>query len=460
MEKGGRLPSLMAILGLDASRFKGTLDSAKAEAAAAGQAISSSLGHHVIGAIGGVASIGMLEEVVRHTVEYGEQVSILSQRLGIGTDAVQAWDYALKLNGTSLEAHAKTFEKLAMSRKQAMEGNEKQIASFKALGVTIDDLKSKRLEDIALQIAEAFQSGDPQKLIADLREVGGRRAGEMVAAFRDGLADLVREAKDAGVVMSKEVVEGLREAADKSKVVWMEIVAGVAPAVNFLAKLIQGLWRGLQSAAETTVGFFVGLMPGSGGPGKVIDEMQKELQAKWKEQDDLAEERAKKRGQGLAGGAEEEENKKAERAADQSAKRKEELEERLARLQEKHYADSLSKEERITELHRKRAELGALLADNWSKMTEEQRLKAEIDVEELKGEEERAQRELDRPKKGRHGGDRSRNSLQAMGADYASMSPGQDAMLDSSRKSEGHLREIKEHLVKGHGRGEGRGVQF
>jgi hypothetical protein len=452
------LPSLMAILGLDASRFKAGLDSARGQAASAGKLIGSSLGHHVMGTIGGVASVGALEEVVKHTIKYGEEVSILSQRLGLSTDAVQAWDYALKLNGTSLEAQAKTFEKLAISRKKAMEGDEKQIASFRALGVTIDDLKNKRLEDIALQIAEAFQSGDPQKLIADLREVGGRGAGEMVAAFRDGLADLVKEAKDAGVVMSEEVVNGLREAAEKSKVVWMEIVAGIAPAVNFLAKLIQGLWRGLESAATKTVGLFVGLMPGSGGPGKVADEMVKDLEDKWKAQDDAAAKRAENRKKGFAGGADEEENKNSAKAADRLAKHKEELAERLARLQDKHYLDSLSKEERITELHRRRAELAAFVAENSAKMTEEGRAQAEIDLEEMKGEEDRAQRELDKPGKGSKG-HVAVNSLQAMGA-YAAESPREQQMLDTTRKSEGHLREIKEHLVRSQGTPQNRGVNF
>ena len=455
------MPSLIAVLGLDGSRFKSSLDQAKRQAAEAGEVIEHSLGHHVMGAVGAVASVGALEELVRHTVEYGEQVSILAQRLGISTDAAQSWDYALKLNGSSLEAQAKTFEKLAMSRKQALDGDGKQLAAFKALGVAIDDLKSKRLEDIALQIAEAFQSGDPQKMIADLREVGGRGAGEMVAAFRDGLADLVKEAKNAGVVMSEEVVEGLREAADKSKIVWMEIVAGVAPAVNFLAKLIQGLWRGLQSAAETAVGFFAGFQRGSGGPLKSAEDAITALEAKWKEQDDAAKKRAEDRKKPLAGGAEDGENKKAERAADQAARRKEELEERLAKLQDKHYVDSLSKEERITELHRQRAELGNWLADNYAKMTDEQRLKAEIDLEELKGEEERDRREASKPKGGHSASGFSRNALQAIGA-YGAESPREQQLLDVGRRSEGHLQRIEGHLQKisGKGGGGGRGVEF
>jgi hypothetical protein len=444
----------MAMLGLDASRFRSTLDSAKSQAASAGSAISSSLGHHVMGAIGGVASVGFLEEAVRHTVEYGEQVAILSRRLGIGTDAVQSWDYALKQNGSSLESQAKVFERLAQARMQALRGNETQIASFKALGLTIDDLKHKRLEDLALQIAEAFKEGDPQKLIGYLRDVGGRGAGEMVAAFRGGLAELVGEAKGAGVVMSEEIVASMEEASQKSKKLWMEFTAGLAPAISGLMSGVSAVWH--EAQIEWSQLFTLART----GSLKAAMEVRTEMREQLKE-DELAEKQRRERAKGghLVGGADEEENKKAERAADLLAKRKEELAERLAKLQEKHYVDSLSKEERITELHRKRAELAGLLADNWAKMSEENRLKAEIDVEELKGEEERAQRDLDKPKHTRAGQGLARNSLQAIGA-YGAMAPHEQQMLDVTHKSEGHLREIKEHLVKGQHVPSNRGVHF
>ena len=452
------MPSLMAILGLDGSQFKAGLDNASKMASSAGEKITESWGHHLKEGLAGMVTLGALERVIHSTLEYGEQVSMLSQRLGIGTDAVQAWDYALKMNGTSIGDQAKTFEKLAMSRKKAMEGDDKMLASFRALGVTVDDLKSKRLEDVMLQIAEAFQAGDPQKLIADLREVGGKGVGQLVAAFRDGLPDLVKEAKDMGVVMGEEVVNGLREAGDKSKTVWMEIVAGVAPAVNWLAGMVQGLWRGLSVAATATMGLALGLMPGSGGPSKVADEMVKELEDQYKAQDEAAETRAKNRKKGFAGGADEEESKKAGREADRTAKRKEELAERLAKLQDKHYLDGLTKEERINELHRKRAELAAMLATNWSKMSTENQLKAQIDLEEMKGEEERAARELEKPKAGKHA-QLSVNSLQAIGA-YAAESPREQQMLDTTRRSEGHLREIKDHLVKSQGMAGNHGVRY
>src|ERR1035441_8459485 len=206
------MPGLKTTLTMDGKQFDSTLARAEMVAKSAGQRIAQSLTALAPAGIAGIVSGAGLADAARRSIEYGEKVSILAQRLGISTDAIQSWDFALRQAGSSIEAATMFFERLATHRKQALEGDGKDIASFRALGVTLDDLKSKRLEDVALGISKVFASGDPQKLIADLREVGGRGAGEMVAAFSGRLAEMVESAKAAGVVMSESVVDAMREA--------------------------------------------------------------------------------------------------------------------------------------------------------------------------------------------------------------------------------------------------------
>ena len=121
-------------------------------------------------------------------------------------------------------------------------------------------------------------------------------------------------------------------------------------------------------------------------------------------------------------------------------KERQRLAERLIELQDRHYLDTLSKEEQITELHRRRGELAAWLAANESKLAEAGRLKAEIDLEELKGQEEQTERALDKMKQG-HVSSPAVNALQAIGA-YTNLSPREEQLLDTNRRSEGHLARI------------------
>jgi hypothetical protein len=405
------MPSLIAVLGLNLNPFKEGMAEAIGTAEKGGFSINSALG-----AVGGGAALAgvaieaahMFSEQGKKLDEFAEKTINLADRLGISTEAEQAWSYALERSGGSMDQAAGFFEKLAMARKKAEEGDSKAVASFRALGVSLDDLKSKRLEDLGLQISKAFETGDPQKLIADLREVGGRGAGELVAAFRSGLGDLVVGAKDMGIVIEDETLRKLKEMNEELKEIELRKQAMMAPAHLFYEQIKEN-WRLMVGAGGAAAG---SLSAGENPMTGVRDFFDKVAAEKAK-----AAERAAKR-KGLAGGLDEAPGggKGDLRKAEQLAKERERLEERLQQLQDKHYTASLTKEQQITELHRRRAELGYWLASNWDKLSETGRLKAQIDVEELKGEEESTKRSLDKPHGSHRVHQQSVNALQGIGA--------------------------------------------
>src|SRR5436190_12893664 len=201
------LMQLLVRLGLDATGYETGLKKAQSSAAGFGQDLKS----HIGGKIKQAFSLESIEENIRRTFEYGCKVQDLSQRLGISTDAVQQWDYAMQQNGGSIESVAGFFEKLAVAREKALKGNSQAIDGFRKLGVSMDQLRTGRLEDIATTISRAFEQGDPQQLIAPLREVGGKAAGELIPAFRDGLAAALSEAP----LISPKDIEALDRAGDK-----------------------------------------------------------------------------------------------------------------------------------------------------------------------------------------------------------------------------------------------------
>lgn len=427
------MPSLIAVLGLNGSSFKAGLDRAVNQADAAGSKIGSSLSQHVGGAIAGVASIAALEQLAHKTLEFAEHVHDLSGRLGISTDAVQAWDYALSLSGSSIDSAAGFFEKLAKARQKALSGNGDSIAAFHKLGVAVEDLKSKRLEDIGLQISEAFQAGDPQKLISDLREVGGRGAGEMVAAFRDGFAELVNSAKSAGVVMDEEIIGRLKETGDKMKTLGREFMVGFAPVLDLIGKGVESLWRGMNSGVRFAVGLVTGGVKG-------VEDLVNEYDEQNKERDKAAEERRTKKKAPLVGGGDEGLDEKAMQAAERSAEKILRLKEELFRLQQETDLKSLSKEEKVEELVRRRADILEAMRRTTS---EEGKLNAAIDIE--KTDQQLAAIKADKENKEKTP-KLEVNSLQKVGA-YVS-DPTRTAVLDTAKQSEGHLREIRKGIAK------------
>jgi hypothetical protein len=434
------MPSLIAVLGLNGSAFKANLDKAKHEAREAGHEIASSLGEKVSEKLLEFGSFAAIEEMGRHVLETGEKIYDFSRRLGISTDAVQAWDYALKLNGTTIFENAGFFEKLAVARKKALAGTEESIASFRKLGVTLEDLKSKRLEDVALQIAEAFQAGDPQKLIADLRDVGGRGAGELVAAFRAGLPELVREADKAGVIINEQVINQLKEGADNLKVVWMQFVTGIAPAVAWLGNLVKNLWHDLNVLVNGAVGFATGGFKGA-------RELMHEFDEQSKQRDREEEARRKKSGAGgLVGGGDEVESKKEHREAERAAEKILRLREELTRLQEAGALKEMTAGQKLEELARRRARIEEALQQS---QTEEGRLNAQIDIAKIDEQASTAMDQFEREGKKGRAGTTSVNHLQSIGA-YGTTPLEQfhQAELKVHESNNKHLAGILTHVQK------------
>lgn len=240
----------MVTLGLSAASFAAGAESAKAKVSQLGSSITSSLGAKLAGVFSGAA----LGQAAARMLEIGGHVQDLSNKLGISTDAVQKWDFALKQNGSSIESAVPFFQKLAQARQKALEGNDDAIADFRQLGISMDMLKSSRIEDIAATIAKGFEAGDPQQLIAPLVSVGGKGALAMAAAFRDGLAGALQDAP----LISAADIEALDEAADT----WSKLKAEATSMFAPLVASILGFVNGALDAIKILLGGFVGAMQG------------------------------------------------------------------------------------------------------------------------------------------------------------------------------------------------------
>jgi cytochrome c556 len=133
---------------------------------------------------------------------------------------------------------------------------------------------------------------------------------------------------------------------------------------------------------------------------------------------------------------------------------------RLEDVQKKNQLAALTREGQVNELYRRRAQLARWIADNAGRLADTARLQAEIDLETMKGEEERLQRELDKPAREHHPNLPDVNALQRIGAWAAA--PGFEAMaLSVHKQNEKHLAAMKTDLhTLAHGAGGFHQVHF
>lgn len=242
----GFLNKIIARVGLDGTEFE--LGAKKVEGVAAH--MGENIAHHFKAALAAAFGVAALEEGARHLLEMGVHIADMSRRLGISTDAIQYWDYALKKNGATIDNAAGFFEKLAVARDKAVGNSTKEIESFKKLGVSLDDLKNKRIEDVAENISKVFKAGgDPQNLITALRDIGGKGAGDMVGALTDGISEARHEMQEFGLTIENDVIRRLKQADDDIIFFKRQIEATTAPILASLFESISGKIVTLQAIA-------------------------------------------------------------------------------------------------------------------------------------------------------------------------------------------------------------------
>ena len=241
---------LAAKIGLDASSFSAGINKAKSSVASLRSSIGSSVGSQV----GGMLGVASIIAYAKSTVDLGGKISDTSARLGISAEELQRWTFAATQTGGSAENITSFFEKLAVAKAKALAGDKAAIASFKALGVSMDDLKKKKVADLAVQVGKTMQTGNVEDLLPSLREVGGRGVGALIPAFKSDFENVMASAP----VMSNEAVAKMDDAGDKIdeamlrlRVPMAELLAALTPLIEFFVDGVRMIIAVLKDAGDT-----------------------------------------------------------------------------------------------------------------------------------------------------------------------------------------------------------------
>lgn len=251
---------LKAFVSLDGTGFQSGLNKL--------QSVAGNLQSQIAGAF----SIGAIATLTKKTIDYAGHVNDLSDRLGVSTDFLQEFQYVAQQTGTDLDKLARVMEEVRDNRNKALGGDSKALAQFAAFGITQEQLRSARLEDlISGPIASAFQSGDVQgKLGEAWRRLGGRGAGELVAGFTDGFAEGRARAHQAGAVMTEDIIAQLDELGDRFAILGQQIMATVG---NAIIRVVENLRLGVMTIGAIFNGIvaFLGRAFRGFGPGQAAE---------------------------------------------------------------------------------------------------------------------------------------------------------------------------------------------
>jgi hypothetical protein len=236
--------SLLAKLGLDSSSFE--------SGAKRAESLSRKFGKEMTGALATAFSVEKVVEFGLEAVSAAGKLSDLSERTGVSAQFLQEMKFAAEQTGASLEDVTASVEKLNVARSQALAGSEAKMDAFKLLGISAEDLKTLKSDDLFTKIGETIKNApNPQNLLAPFREIAGKGAGALIPAMIEGLQETAQKARELGLVMNDNVVASLDDAADRIDTLKAGFTVLVGAIISEGGGQLFKFFEALGSAAQT-----------------------------------------------------------------------------------------------------------------------------------------------------------------------------------------------------------------
>jgi len=171
--------------------------------------------------IAGAFAVSAVESFFSSSIELGSRINDTANKLGVGTDELQQFQYAAKLSGVNSEEAAMSLGHLNRSIGEALGGNAAAAQSFSEVGIAIKDAtgKTRPALDVLTDLADHFQAtDDPAKKTALAMSILGRSGTALIPVLNQGGAELRRlfgQAGEVGAVLRKDFLEAADKAGDQ-----------------------------------------------------------------------------------------------------------------------------------------------------------------------------------------------------------------------------------------------------
>lgn len=255
----------------------------------------------VLGA--GVSIVG-IERWVQSAIDAQDQISKLSQKVGVSTESLSGWQLAAKQAGVENEALQKGLVKLAQSADAVTQGSKTQVDAFKAIGVSVLDSSGhlKAMDSLFVDVTDGLSKmADGTKKTAIATQLFGRAGADLIPmlnagtrglkeyadmadafgltvggasakaaeSFNDSMEQLSFVGKGLANVIVTELAPALAELAAKAVDVfkgkaWHDWMDSVGRAASFVADHIEEIVTIFKVAGEVIASIYVGKLIRSG----------------------------------------------------------------------------------------------------------------------------------------------------------------------------------------------------
>jgi len=139
-----------------------------------------------------------------------------SKKIGVSTTTFQELQYAAKQSGGSIQDVGKAFKALSLRQQDAIRGNKEYTEAFARYGVTVDELKAKKPQELFALISKQVEDGvNKANELADVQRLLGKSGTELLPTMQAGLGAAMTEAARIGAPLSPEQIKKYSDMGDQ-----------------------------------------------------------------------------------------------------------------------------------------------------------------------------------------------------------------------------------------------------
>ena len=218
------------------------------------------------GLIAGAFALDKIIAGFSSAIEKGDQLQDIAEKFGVSASKLQLLGNAASVFGSGIDQVSAGLNKLSLAQQKALAGDNGLANTFAEVGISLDDLRSMRPEDILLKISDSFASGANEgRQFIIVNELLGKAQTDLIKVLNQGSAAIIEQGENIGVYTDEQIAslsalsDSLKKFQNLTSLVFGVAATAIMGAVEAYARF---------AAIRPLIKFFDQAKPGTSKAGK------------------------------------------------------------------------------------------------------------------------------------------------------------------------------------------------
>ena len=242
-------------------------------------------------AVAAIAVGGFATDMIRSTNAATAKLDDMAEKTALAVETLSSLERTATIGGHSLDTISSSATKFAKSVSEAMGGNKDLVRTFEALGISQEQLRSQRFDDLYLDFAKKIGTAeDRTNAIGFATKLAGKSAAEAIPFWRDLAATGLEQARVTAKMAAdaEQLEKDTRRLTLSLRDMKQDIVVGIVPALQSVVDQMNAARDAAKDAGTAFTNFFSISGKQANEPAAALAEVERRLSRLKADQDVLA----------------------------------------------------------------------------------------------------------------------------------------------------------------------------